>query len=43
MGRWKNEYGNWTVEGEWKDGLLNGKVVEYWDAHRDEYEAKDGK
>ena len=28
LGKWKWDSGNWTVEGEWEDGLLNGRVVE---------------
>ena len=28
LGKWKADGQNWTVEGEWEDGLLNGRVVE---------------
>ena len=36
LGKWKRDGGNWTVEGEWEDGLLNGRVVENWsDGDRD--------
>ena len=28
LGKWKADGCNWTVEGEWEDGLLNGRVVE---------------
>ena len=28
LGKWKEDDGGWTVEGEWEDGLLNGRVVE---------------
>ena len=31
LGKWERDYGNWTVEGEWEDGLLNGRVVENYD------------
>ena len=31
------------VQGEWKDGHINGKAVQNWSGYRDEYEAKDGK
>ena len=27
LGKWKIDGGNDIVEGEWKDGLLNGRVV----------------
>ena len=44
VGKWKWDGGNWTVEGEWKNGLLNGKAVEnHWSGGSYEYEAKDGK
>ena len=44
QGKWNSDDGDVIVMGEWKDGRLNGKVVEnYWDGDRDEYEAKDGK
>ena len=43
LGKWANDDGYPTVEGEWKDGQLHGKAVENWDGTRDEYEAKDGK
>ena len=35
LGKWKRDGGNYTVEGEWKDGLLNGRVVENYDGGRD--------
>ena len=35
--------GDRTIEGEWKDGQLDGKVIEKWKEDSDEYEAKDGK
>ena len=38
--KWKNKG---TVEGEWKNGQLNGKVVYYGNEYRLEYEAKEGK
>ena len=28
LGEWKEDGINSTVEGEWEDGLLNGRVVE---------------
>ena len=28
LGKWKRDGKNRTVEGEWEDGLLNGRVVE---------------
>ena len=28
LGKWKSNWSNHTVEGEWEDGLLNGRVVE---------------
>ena len=31
LGKWKHDDGNFTVEGEWEDGLLNGRVVENYD------------
>ena len=35
LGKWKRDGGDWTVEGEWEDGLLNGRVVEnYSDGDR---------
>ena len=34
LGKWKADYGNYTVEGEWEDGLLNGRVVQNWDGNR---------
>ena len=35
LGKWKRDGRNWTVEGEWEDGLLNGRVVEnYSDGDR---------
>ena len=44
LGKWVSDDGEWTVEGEWKDGQLNGKAVQNWsDGNRQEYEAKDGK
>ena len=42
VGRWTRDDGEVTVEGEWKDGKQNGKVVYNGDGGRDEYEAKDG-
>ena len=35
LGKWKLDYGNRTVEGEWEDGLLNGRVVQNWYGDRD--------
>ena len=44
VGKWKWEDGDDTVEGEWRDGLLHGRVVENWsDGYREEYEAREGK
>ena len=43
LGKWKRDGSHWTVEGEWKDGLLDGKAVENNIFGHDEYEAKDGK
>ena len=49
LGRWKGVVydlaeGDTTVEGEWKNGQLHGKVVVNWsDGDCQEYEAKDGK
>ena len=43
VGKWTRDGDEVTVEGEWKDGLLNGKAVMNWDGYRDEYEARDGK
>ena len=44
LGKWVKDDGKWTVEGEWKDGQLNGKAVENLsNGDRYEYEAKDGK
>ena len=44
LGKWVRDDGKQTVEGEWKDGQLNGKAVVNWsDGDRSEYEAKDGK
>ena len=43
LGTWKGYGSNHTVEGEWEDGYLNGKVVENCFESREEYEAKDGK
>ena len=43
VGRWTRDDGEETVEGEWKDGKQNGKVVwNRWDGGRYEYEAKEG-
>ena len=43
LGRWK-EYGqDHAVEGEWKDGQLNGRAIYNGHGYRNEYEAKDGK
>ena len=28
LGKWESDGYNWTIEGEWEDGLLNGRVVE---------------
>ena len=30
LGKWKRDGRNQTVEGEWEDGLLNGRVVQNW-------------
>ena len=30
LGKWEEDGGDWTVEGEWEDGLLNGRVVQNW-------------
>ena len=35
--------GDDIVEGEWKDGKVNGKVVRNLNGNREEYEAKDGR
>ena len=49
LGKWEEEGNIWNrvVEGEWEDGLLNGRVIENWSLfgqlHRQEYEAKGGK
>ena len=44
IGKWKQDDGNITVEGEWKEGLLNGKAIANWNhGSRYEYEVKDGK
>ena len=43
LGKWEPDDGNEIVEGEWKDGLLNGKVVRDWHGYREEFEAKDAK
>ena len=43
LGKWERNDGNRTVEGEWKDGQLNGKAVVSWgDGSRQEYETKGG-
>ena len=42
LGKWKRDGRNHTVEGEWEDGLLNGRVVENYLGYH-EYEAKGGK
>ena len=46
LGMWKGKLGfyNATVEGEWKEGQLNGKVAENWsNGNRYEYESIDEK
>ena len=44
MGKWKSNYRDKAVEGEWKDGQLHGKAVENNNfGNRDEYEVKEGK
>ena len=43
LGKWKGDNGKMKIEGEWKDGHINGKAVQNWSGYRDEYEAKDGK
>ena len=36
LGKWKSNGGyNKTVEGEWEDGLLNGRVVANWSEGRE--------
>ena len=35
LGKWKRDGGNRTVEGEWEDGLLNGRVVQNYGEERD--------
>ena len=42
VGKWKYD-DRWNIEGEWKDGLLNGRVAMNSYGDRYEYEAKDGK
>ena len=43
VGRWTRDDGEETVEGEWKDGQLDGKVVQNWSGgDRWEYESKSG-
>ena len=39
LGKWKGLY-NQIVEGEWKDGQLNGKAILNWDGGYSEYEVK---
>ena len=34
LGKWKADCDNSTVEGEWEDGLLNGRVVVNWYGNR---------
>ena len=42
LGKWKRK-GNHTIEGEWKDGQIYGKVAENLSSgYRVEYEIKDG-
>ena len=43
LGRWKADDGENTVEGEWKNGQVNGKVIDKRNGYRVEYEAKNGK
>ena len=43
LGKWKQDGGKWIVEGEWKDGQLNGMVVLSGVEYRAEYESMDGK
>ena len=43
LGKWKQDDGEWTVVGEWRDGRVNGKAVANGYGNRYEYEAKDGK
>ena len=44
LGKWKQDGDNSTIEGQWKDGKLNGKaVLNYSDGDRAEYEIKNGK
>ena len=42
LGKWEREDSYQTVEGEWKNGQLNGMVVENLFGVYDEYETKDG-
>ena len=43
LGKWKDHNGKNTVEGEWKDDQLNGKVIVNASDFRFEYEVKNGK
>ena len=45
IGKWKEDgwFKSNAIEGEWKDGCLNGKAIEYWNGNRYEYEIKNGK
>ena len=43
FGRWKGNMSNNTIEGQWKDGQLHGKVVENSFGFREEYEVKNRK
>ena len=43
LGKWKQGAHGDAVEGEWKDGLLHGKVVQDHGLYLNQYEAKDGK
>ena len=42
VGKWRCEGYDKAVEGEWKDGVLDGRAVYYWEGGRIEYEAKVG-
>ena len=35
LGKWKEDGSDATIEGEWEDGLLNGRVVQNYGEERD--------
>ena len=43
MGRWVKENGKMKVEGEWREGRLNGKAVHTESSGRSECEKREGK